>query len=344
MPSPTTIRRPLSLLLAAGALSLMLALDAAVRVTALPPYVAVADSGAAAAAAKMLVAMAQPRQDDAASAVDGPTTTDSADNGTYTVVLPTPTPQGDIYYLGGLVMADGIRVYGIFYGNHSSHTMNTIARFVSGFSKSGWWSVLQSYNGSNGYIGSELSWAGTYHDSAYSLGTELSGDYTTNLTRTAISAQGWTPDNNRDIYAIFLASDITETNYGTNCVDYCGYHSGTMDYRHTAIITDATRCPGTLPAPGQSKGTPGCMPLLWRNQTDPAYSVNRDQHADSMITVLAHEISEIATDWDQAWADSQGLECADKCEEYFLDVQNANGTSPYNDAYNLDLGDNGKYL
>ncbi|KAJ3269368.1 hypothetical protein HDV01_001482 [Terramyces sp. JEL0728] len=74
------------------------------------------------------------------------------------------------------------------------------------------------------------------------------------------------------------------------------------------------------------------------NQTDPTYSVN------ILIGVLAHEISETATDYDNAWRDSTGYEDGDKCASYYLNVQGIGSTSPYNAAFNVDFGSNGKFL
>lgn len=74
------------------------------------------------------------------------------------------------------------------------------------------------------------------------------------------------------------------------------------------MIGDSTRCPGTLPPPGKDKGSPGCLQRYYRNQTSPTYSVNKNQAADGMVDVLAHELSETASDYANAWRDSTGFE------------------------------------
>ncbi|KAJ3317220.1 hypothetical protein HDV06_001834 [Boothiomyces sp. JEL0866] len=273
-----------------------------------------------------------------------PTTTKGTPaTGTYTVKEPVQTAQGTINFNGGNVMANGVNVYGIFYGSHSSKTQSLIQNFVNGLSTSDWWTVVTSYTGDNGAINSQVKWAGSYQDN-YSLGKNLqSGDLDT-IIDNAVTNAGWPKDDN-GIYAVFVYNDVAEqSSNGGFCTQYCGYHGVTQSGLKSNMIGDATRCPGTLPPPGGSTGTAGCMPRYYRNQTDPTYSINGDQHADSMIDVLAHEIAETASDYDNAWRDGQGYENGDKCAPYFIKVQGIGATSPYNGAYNVDFGSNGKFL
>ena len=109
------------------------------------------------------------------------------------------------------------------------------------------------------------------------------------------------PHDPKGIYVVFTAKDVSETSSnGAICKDYCGYHGTTSDTGlKLAMIGDSTRCPGTLPSPGKDKGTPGCLQRYYRNQTDSTYSINKDQSADSMVDVLAHELSEVFTDFYQ---------------------------------------------
>ncbi|KAJ3317224.1 hypothetical protein HDV06_001838, partial [Boothiomyces sp. JEL0866] len=227
---------------------------------------------------------------------------------TYTVKEPVQTPQGQINFNGGNVMANGVNIYSIFYGTHSASTQTLIKNFVSGLGSSDWWTVTQSFSGDNGAINAQVTWKGSYTDK-YSLGKKLrSGDLDT-IIDNAVSQAGWPQDDN-GIYVVYTASDVTESSSnGAFCKDYCGYHgiTGSSNLK-LSMIGDATACPGTLPPPGGSTGTAGCMPRYWRNQTDPAYSVNGNQHADSMVGVLAHEISETASDFENAYRDGQGYE------------------------------------
>ena len=167
----------------------------------------------------------------------------------------------------------------------------------------------------------------------------------------AVAINNWPKDTN-GIYVVFTAADVYESSgNGGFCKDYCGYHGITRSNLKLSMIGDATGCPGTLPsADGKIKGTPGCMQRYWRNQTDSTYSVNGNQNADSMVNVLAHEIAETASDYANAWRDGSGYENGDKCGSYLLGLQSASAVStgvyqsPFNGVYNVDFGDNGKYL
>lgn len=50
----------------------------------------------------------------------------------YTVAEPAYTDQPDISFSGGKVMASGINVYSIFYGDHSNDTQRIVKEFITG--------------------------------------------------------------------------------------------------------------------------------------------------------------------------------------------------------------------
>jgi hypothetical protein len=280
-------------------------------------------------------------------------TIDVPTEGVYTVSEPEQTAQGDIKYSPGNVMANGVNVYCIYYGDHSQDTKDIIERFVKGLSGSEWWGVVETYYGKNGHIKPTVTYKGSYQDN-FSKGKSLSSNFFNNaindIVDHAITAAKW-PRDDDGIYVVFTSKDVSErTMFGGFCSDYCGYH-GMNGNLKVSMVGDSTRCPGTLPPPGQAKGTAGCMQRYYRNQTDAKYSINRNQNADSMIDVLAHELAEAASDYENTWRDEQGLENGDKvsssliqCAAYMLDIKGIGEHSPYNDAYNVDFGVYGKYL
>ncbi|KAJ3320080.1 hypothetical protein HDV06_005730, partial [Boothiomyces sp. JEL0866] len=271
-----------------------------------------------------------------------PTVKDNA-SGTYTVKEPAQTAQGQINFNGGNVMASGVNIYAIFYGSHSTGTQSIVKNFISGLGSSDWWTTVKSYTGDNGAINGKVTLKGSYVDK-YSRGKNLQSGDLDKIIDNAVKVNKWSKDPN-GIYSVFVYNDVAEqSSNGGFCTDYCGYHGITGSGLKSNMIGDATRCPGTLPPPGGSKGTAGCMQRYYRNQTDPTYSINKDQHADSMIDVLAHEIAETASDYDNAWRDDTGYENGDKCAAYFIKVQGIGATSPYNGAYNVDFGASGKFL
>jgi hypothetical protein len=250
----------------------------------------------------------------------------------------------------GNVMANGVNIYGIFYGTHSQNTQDIVARFVTGLGGSDWWGVVKTYTGSNGAINGNVKWVGAYVDN-YSLGKTLKFGAMDKIIDAAITASKWPKDPN-GIYVVFTAPDVSESSSnGGYCKDYCGYHGITRSSNlKMNMIGDATSCPGTLPPPGGLKGTPGCLQRYYRNQTDPTYSINRNQNADSMVEVLSHEIAETASDYANSWRDIRGYENGDKCASFLLNVQGASAVapdvyqSPFNNVYNVDFGAYGKYL
>jgi hypothetical protein len=235
------------------------------------------------------------------------------------------------------------------------------------------------YGADNGFINDQITYEGTYNfPSTLPFGTDLSSKIDL-VIDAAISNASWPQDPNA-IYALFLAGDIQESTMRTPnpnpdslssssssssttttakttglCKSYCGYHSITyttgLKYN---VIGDGSTCPGTLPPPGQPKGTTGCLQRAYRNHTEtPTYSINRDQTADSMITVLAHEITETASNYDNAWRDPEGEENADKCSAFYLDYRfddlegrKDDGGDGGSGAYNVDFTESGggKYL
>ncbi|KAJ3336335.1 hypothetical protein HDU91_001821, partial [Kappamyces sp. JEL0680] len=233
-------------------------------------------------------------------------------------------------------------------------TKSIIQSFVEGLGASDWWTTSLLYTGSNGAVTDQIQWSGSYVDN-YSLGKNLKPGAISRIIEAAIKSARWPKDPN-GIYTVFTANDVAESKGTSFCTDYCkprrltvgGYHGITTGTQSSnglklSMIGDPTRCPGTLPPPGGSKGTSGCMARYWRNQTDPSFSVNGDQAADGMVSVLAHEITETASDYANAWRDTdQGQENADKCAAYFLAV---NDISPgqYKNAWNIRVGSN-KYL
>ncbi|KAJ3284340.1 hypothetical protein HDU76_008312 [Blyttiomyces sp. JEL0837] len=254
---------------------------------------------------------------------------------------PTPTTQPRITYGGGPLLVNGINIYGIFYGSHSQDTIDKVGTFVSSLGKSARWGVDRTYKDSNGnHINDQITWKG-YHVDTGSQGNDISGQYDA-IIDAAAQAENWPTNDPNGIYPIFVAPGVTESSGSGNlCGGYCGYHTSGNGGRLFSIIGDAVACPGTLPAPGQCKGTPGCMQRPWRNQTDPTYSINGNQHADSMINVLLHEVGETASDYSNGYRDSNGDENADKCNGDYITVQGSGAAT-----YNVDFASTGgaKYL
>ena len=124
-------------------------------------------------------------------------------------------------------------------------------------------------------------------------------------------------DGARHIAANIAAEVRPEVAY--NFMEFCGWHThatiGTADIKFAYV--------------GDPTGT------LLGNCAAQKVSPNGDPGADAMVSVIAHELEEAASDPDlNAWYDSTGAENADKCAWKF-------GTTtalPTGALYNITLG------
>jgi hypothetical protein len=140
---------------------------------------------------------------------------------------------------------------------------------------------------------------------------------------TEAAAKGLKP-----IYVYIGANNtILSSGFGTQ---YCGWHS-----YGTYITTDA-------PYIALQDFTPNLLrACAWPSNR--VTSPNGDPYADSMASVLAHEVSESLTDpYGDAWYDTNGWENADKCAWNFGTTKTGkNEAGTY--KYNLTSGDS-RYL
>ncbi|ORY36498.1 hypothetical protein BCR33DRAFT_722013 [Rhizoclosmatium globosum] len=251
-----------------------------------------------------------------------PTTTKMGSATIVPWVAPNPMPTiaipGNILNNPGPVMVNGVNLYLIWYGKHASRTKSIVRNFISGLGTSKWWGITEQYTDSKGNKpNSKIRIAKEYQDN-YSKGKTITT--TQQIIQDTIKKQKW-PEQ-------FSASQEL-------CTHYCGYHSTTNI--KWGLIGNGLKCPCD-PVYGCSRG---CIQTLYRtNPTNKTYSINKDQAADSMINVLAHEITETVTDYFfGTWMDATGWENADKCNQVFLTTKNKSGV-----PYNLDFGKYGKYL
>jgi hypothetical protein len=203
-----------------------------------------------------------------------------------------------IYYHGGplIVGTGGVNVYAIWYGNWANNTAtNIIADFLNSEGGSPYYHINTTYyNGSNVHLLNEISFLGSTTDN-YSQGTSLGDAQIQAIVSSAISSKRLPPDSN-GVYFVLTSSDVSETS--GFCNQYCGWHThGTIsgiDIKY-AFVGNPDRCPNACEA-----------------QT--ASSPNGNTGADGMVSVIAHELEEAASDPDlNAWFDSRGEENADKC-------------------------------
>jgi hypothetical protein len=232
-----------------------------------------------------------------------------------------------IKYRGGPIMKN-VKVNLIFYGNHSTQTVGIIQRFVSGISNSSWWNISRNYYDKNNEHVGNVKLHNTWFDD-YSHGKVHPNIQ--EIVSLAIKKSRAGPDNDA-VYFVLTSPDVSEkTIWGQFCQKYCGYHNYfRMDKVNIkySFVGDGARCPN-----------------CWAPYIRDAPSINNDNAADGFIRVIAHELTEMATDplvgpnvFNLGWIDDDLQENADKCQSQYFDVQNEGFG-----AWNIEL-ETGKFL
>jgi hypothetical protein len=217
--------------------------------------------------------------------------------------------QGNgISYHNGPVMRNGVNIYYIWYGDWSQDsTANAIltdyARYVGG---SPYFNINTTYGDTSGNVpntSTTIKYVSSVSDSG-SLGTSLSDSSIWTLVTNALKTLPADPDG---VYFVLTAPYVAETS--GFLTKYCGWHTYNY-FNNTPIkysfVGNAAANMGACAA--QSTGP------------------NGDAEADAMVSVIAHELEEAATDPQlNAWYDATGAENADKCAWTFGGTYVANG-------------------
>ncbi len=150
----------------------------------------------------------------------------------------------------------------------------------------------------------------------YSRGSSLADADVRMIVATAIGSGKLGAADPNGVYFVLSSADVIETS--GFCSQYCGWHTfATMNGVAVkyAFIGNGDQCPSACQA-----------------QT---VSPNGNAAADGMSSVIAHELSEAATDPQlDAWYDSVGDENADKCAWSF----GTTSLAPNGSKYNVTLG------
>lgn len=222
----------------------------------------------------------------------------------------------DISYHGGPVMLGTVNLYYIWYGAWDFTTDNTNT-ILNDFGR---------YIGATPYFNINT----TYYDLARravsgavgfpapndvidpgSQGTALTDAAVQTIVSSAL-ASGRLPTDPNGVYFVLTSKEITETS--GFCTQYCAWHTyGTINNANIkfGFVGNPLRCPSACSA-----------------QT---VTPNRNEGADAMANLIAHELAESATDPNlNAWFDRSGLENADKCAWTFGATKTTQNGSQYN--------------
>jgi hypothetical protein len=217
--------------------------------------------------------------------------------------------QGNgISYHSGPVMRNGVNIYYIWYGDWSKDpTANAIlTNYAQNVGGSPYFNINTTYADTSGSVPnapSTVKYAGAVSDSG-SLGTSLSDSSIWTLVTNALKTL---PADPNGVYFVLTAPYVAETSGFLS--QYCGWH--TANYFGSTTIKYAFV--------GNAAASLGSCSV---QSTSP----NGDAAADAMVSVIAHELEEAATDPElSAWYDSSGNENADKCAWTFGATYPANG-------------------
>jgi hypothetical protein len=255
-----------------------------------------------------------------------------------------PPASGTIIYNGGPVMTNPVHVYLLWYGGWNNNTTVPIVEdFVIGLNSSPYFSITSTYYElvpinslskpaqapkGHAYATDVLIFVKSVF-TGYTHGTTLTDDDVFSVVSDAIDSQQ-VPSDPTAIYLVLTSSDVKEgSGFGGFCGGYCGFHSHTV-YNSAdlkwAFIGDPAPCLNS------------CTAKTKYDEYGITHSPNFNWSSDGMVSVIAHELSEIITDpdWDtmRAWVDSNGMENADRCAwNYGPIYSTANGS-----AANVKLG------
>lgn len=241
----------------------------------------------------------------------------------------TPTaPFNGIQYNGGPVMNNphGVNAYYIWYGNWSNDAKakKILTDFIDNLGGSPWFNISTTYygfdnEGEKDPVRNRVNFGGSITDN-YSYGTAPTDNDIGSIIENSVTSGKFPADPN-GVYFVLGSADVFE---GSGlCSAYCAFHGyqpvtlPNLPYLIGAYIGNPVQCPSSCAA--QYPVTP-----------------NDDLAADSMAGLVAHELTESATDpLGTGWINPDGNENADLC----LTFAGSTKPVPNGSVYNVKLGD-----
>jgi hypothetical protein len=233
------------------------------------------------------------------------------------------TGNGISYHNGPVLHT--VNLYYIFYGNWSQTSLNPKGTTLFGpwgnsIGNSPYFNINTTYGDTTGNVPNAVTLYPVSYVDTGSLGTSLSDASIATIVSNAINSgklgTAGVADPN-GLYMVLTAPGVKETSGFLS--QYCGWHSwgsfGATPVQYSFVGNAAGPSIGSCA--GQTASSP-----------------NDDIGVDAMISVMAHELEETATDpRGNAWYDSSGAENADKCAWTFGTTYAVNGS-----LANMNLG------
>lgn len=228
------------------------------------------------------------------------------------------------YHMGPVLTAD-ITVHAIWYGSWQRGQKKIIREFINSISAvkskhpsvAGWWKTVQMYTDQTGKnISRAVRLGSEKNDRFYSHGKTLTRLDIQSVIKSAVTAKSKplpiSPQNG--IYLVFTSEDVYVQDF---CRQVCGFHYFTFPsivgytLPYAWVGNSGKMCPGVCAYPfAVPEYMTGMKPLK---------SPNGDVGVDGMISVIGHEVAELATNplvnaWYAGQDPSFPVEIADLCE------------------------------
>ncbi len=205
------------------------------------------------------------------------------------------TTSNGISYHNGPVMTAPVNIVYIWYGTWTLAQKYILTDFASALGGSPYWNINSTYyqgSAQKQYVSTSVQLTAQVDDN-YSQGKlNLSDSAIQAIVSKAVSTLGVADPN--AIYFVLTSADVTKSGF---CTSYCGWHT------HATLANQDIKY-SFVGNPAQ------CMSSCAAQTTGP----NGDAGVDAMVSIIAHEAEEAATDPDlNAWYDVRGYENADKC-------------------------------
>ncbi|GAB4825976.1 Protein EXORDIUM-like 3 [Ancistrocladus abbreviatus] len=228
-------------------------------------------------------------------------------------------------YHMGPVLTGHITVHILWYGTWAKTQKRIVREFVSSISSestpppsvAGWWRTVRLYTDQTGLnISRTVSLGSEKNDRFYSLGKSLTRLSLQSVLKSAVTASTKplpiTPQGG--LYLLLTSPDVYVQDF---CGQVCGFHYFTFPsivgytLPYAWVGNSAKLCPSICAYPFS---VPGYIPGLKALK-----SPNGDVGVDGMISVIAHEIAELATNplvnaWYAGQDPTAPVEIADLCE------------------------------
>jgi hypothetical protein len=233
------------------------------------------------------------------------------------------------YHMGPVLSNTPIKIYLIWYGKWALPQKTLIKDFIGSISPSAvassppspsvseWWETVSLYTDQTGAnVSRSVLIAGEYSDIKYSQGAHLTRLSVQQVISTAVKSAPFPVDHKNGVYLILTSGDVTVQDF---CRAVCGFHYFTFPSQvgytlpYAWIGNSGKQCPEVCAYPF---AVPGYMT---GGGTGALKSPNGDVGVDGMISVIGHELAELASNplvnaWYAGEDPTAPTEIGDLCE------------------------------